>query len=64
MSHWSYIHGDYYFTRSEIIMMIELVDIERRIRRADEQQVCRTREVYLTTTFMEDLIERMNDAIE
>jgi len=45
-------------------MMIELVDIERRIRRADEQQVCRTREVYLTTTFMEDLIERINNACE
>ena len=64
MPQWSYIHGDYYFTKKEIMMMIELVDVERRIRRADEQQVCRTREVYLTTTFMEDLIERINDACD
>ena len=64
MPQWSYIHGDYYYTKKEIMMLLELVDIERRIRRADEQQVCRTSEVYLTTTFMEDLIERMNDAIE
>tara|TARA_R110001606_G_scaffold388588_1_gene554055 strand:+ start:210 stop:404 length:195 start_codon:yes stop_codon:yes gene_type:complete len=64
MSHWSYIHGDYYFTKKEIMMMIEITDMERRIRRADEQQVCRTSEVYLITTFMEDLIERINNAIE
>ena len=64
MSQWSYIHGDYYFTKKELIMMIELVDIERRIRRADEQQVCRTSEVYLITTFMEDLMKRINDACD
>jgi len=64
MPQWSYIHGDYYFTKKEIMMMIELVDVERRIRRADEQQVCRTSEVYFITTFMEDLMKRINDACD
>jgi len=57
MPNYSYIVGDHYIYKKELIALIDLVDIDRRERRAEEQRIWNKKEVYLSTTFKEDLIK-------
>ena len=57
MPNYSYIVGDHYIYKKELIALIDLVDIDKRERRAEEQRIWNKKEVYLSTTFKEDLIK-------
>jgi len=57
MPNYSYIVGDHYIYKKELIALIDLVDIDRRERIAEEQRIWNKKEVYLSTTFKEDLIK-------
>jgi c-di-GMP-related signal transduction protein len=57
MPHYSYLIQDYYYYQKELLQLIDIVEIDRMERRANEKRLHPKREPYLKTTFKEDLIK-------
>jgi|TARA_R110000772_G_scaffold1480_1_gene5052 hypothetical protein len=63
MPHYSYIIGDYYYYKEELLAAIEEVETDRRLRLNKEMKIFNTPNVYLSTTFKEDLIKKLNERL-
>jgi len=60
---YSYINGDHYIFYKHMLELIDEVDVDRRIRRSEEERIHKTHEVYLNSTFREDLIKLMKEKL-
>ena len=63
MPHYSYLVGDYYFYQKELMACIDIVDIDRRERRAEEKRLQPYREPYLNSTYREDLLKLLKEKL-
>jgi len=63
MPHYSYLVGDYYYYQAEVIAAIEEVETDRRLRLNKEMKIFNTPNVYLSTTFKEDLLKKLNERL-
>tara|TARA_R110000765_G_C18657706_1_gene576408 strand:+ start:236 stop:379 length:144 start_codon:yes stop_codon:yes gene_type:complete len=46
-----------------MLELIDEVDVDRRIRRSEEERIHKTQEVYLNSTFREDLLKLMKEKL-
>jgi len=64
MPHYSYLVGDYYFYQKELMACIDIVEVDRRMRRGEGEARQKVKqEVYLATTFREDLLKMLKEKL-
>lgn len=63
MPHYSYIVQDYYYYKKELVTLIDVVDIDRQMRLREEAIIHKKNDVYLSTTFKEDLLKLLNEKL-